>query len=48
VEVLLDEVPSPETAEEVLAALAAACRDETIAEALGTFEMAIHRIAPTM
>lgn len=47
-EVLLDEAPSPGAAEEVLEALAAARREETIAEALGTFEMAIHRIAPTM
>ena len=48
VDVLLDEAPSPGAAAAVLAALAAACREETTLEALGTFEMAIHRIAPTM
>jgi altronate dehydratase len=47
IEVVLDEEPDP-AARTVVDALAAACRDETVAEVLGTFEMAIHRIAPTM
>lgn len=48
VEVMLDEIPAPRAGRAVLAALEAACREETVMEALGTFEMAIHRIAPTM
>lgn len=48
VETMLDEEPRPSAARAVLDALAAACRDETVTELLGTFEMAIHRIAPTM
>lgn len=48
VEVMLDETPAPGAGRAVLAALEAACREETVMEALGTFEMAIHRIAPTM
>lgn len=48
VEVMLDEAPAPRAGRAVLAALEAACREETVMEALGTFEMAIHRIAPTM
>ncbi len=48
VEVMLDETPAPRAGRAVLAALEAACREETVMEALGTFEMAIHRIAPTM
>jgi hypothetical protein len=45
---MLDETPAPRARWAVLAALEAACREETVMEALGTFEMAIHRIAPTM
>ncbi len=48
VEVLLDEDPRPGAAGAIVDALGAACRDETVMEALGAFEMAIHRIAPTM
>jgi altronate dehydratase large subunit len=48
VEVMLDVEPRAEAEERLLETLAAACLDETITEALGTFEMAIHRIAPTM
>lgn len=48
VEVMLDVEPPAEAEERLLDALAAVCRDETITESLGTFEMAIHRIAPTM
>lgn len=48
VEVMLDEVPPSGSARAVLEALETACRGETVMEALGTFEMAIHRIAPTM
>lgn len=49
VEVVLDEKPPRGGAERMaLHALAAACRDETLTETLGAFEMAIHRIAPTM
>ena len=48
VEVMLDEEPASGTAPAVVDALTAACRGETVTELLGTFEMAIHRIAPTM
>ncbi len=48
VEVMLDEDPAPGAAGAIIEALYAACGDETVTEALGTFEMAIHRIAPTM
>jgi altronate dehydratase large subunit len=48
VEVLLETEPPPGAADTVVEALRAACRDETITESLGAFEMAIHRIAPTM
>jgi len=48
VEVMVDERPDAEAPEAVIAALATVCREETAAEALGMFEMAIHRIAPTM
>jgi altronate dehydratase large subunit len=48
VEVMVDETPALGAGRAVLAALQAACREETVMEALGTFEMAIHRIAPTM
>lgn len=48
VEVLLDEDPRPGAAGAIVDALGAAGRDETVMEALGAFEMAIHRIAPTM
>ena len=48
VDVMLDELPSAGAAEAVVAALGRACLEETALEALGDFEMAIHRIAPTM
>ncbi len=48
VDVLLDEDPSAQAVEAILGAIGAACRTETALEALGAFEMAIHRIAPTM
>jgi len=48
VDVMLDERPSAGAAEAVVAALGRACVEETALEALGDFEMAIHRIAPTM
>jgi altronate dehydratase large subunit len=48
VEAMLDEEPGSGAAQRVLEALATACRDETATELLGSFEMAIHRIAPTM
>lgn len=48
VEVMLDEDPPAGSVRAVLEALETACRGETVMEALGTFEMAIHRIAPTM
>jgi len=48
VEVMLDEQPAAGAAEAIVEALGGACREETITEMLGTFEMAIHRIAPTM
>ena len=48
VEVVLDEEPARGAERAALHALAAACRDETVTEMLGAFEMAIHRIAPTM
>ncbi len=48
VEVMLDEDPRPGAAGTIIDALEAALRDETVTEALGTFEMAIHRIGPTM
>jgi altronate dehydratase large subunit len=47
VHVLLDEDPSDDAAA-VLDAIVAVCRTETPLEAIGDFEMAIHRIAPTM
>ena len=48
VDVMLDEIPSAGAAAAVVAALGRACLEETALEALGDFEMAIHRIAPTM
>ncbi|HLW59276.1 MAG TPA: UxaA family hydrolase [bacterium] len=48
VDVLLDESPALGAAEAVLVALTGACREETALEAMGDFEMAIHRIGPTM
>jgi altronate dehydratase large subunit len=48
VDVLLDEEPAHGAAAAVFDAIAAACRRETTLEAIGDFEMAIHRIAPTM
>jgi altronate dehydratase len=48
VDVMLDEAPSPGAVHAVLDTLKAACQRETTMEALGSFEMAIHRIAPTM
>ncbi len=48
VDVMLDETPSEHAPAAVLDAVVAACRTETPLEAIGDFEMAIHRIAPTM
>ena len=48
VEVMLDARPDSGAARAVGEALVAACRNETVTEELGAFEMAIHRIAPTM
>ena len=48
VEVMLDETPDSGAARAVCEALVAACLNETVTEVLGAFEMAIHRIAPTM
>lgn len=48
VEMMLDVEPAAAAAPAIVRALEGACREETVAEALGTFEMAIHRIAPTM
>jgi len=48
VDAMLEEDPPPATASAVLAALERAVRGETTMEVVGTFEMAIHRIAPTM
>lgn len=48
VDVMLDLDPPETAAASVLDAIGAACRGETALEALGNFEMAIHRIAPTM
>jgi len=48
VEVMLEMEPAPGADAALLEALDAACRDETITEAIGMFEMAIHRIGPTM
>ncbi len=48
VDVFLDEEPADGAAAAVIDALAAACRAETALETIGNFEMAIHRIAPTM
>jgi altronate dehydratase large subunit len=48
VEVMLDDDPGPEAAERVRSALLSACRAETMTELLGTFEMGIYRIGPTM
>ena len=48
VDAMLEEDPPPAAASAVLAALERAVRGETAMEVLGTFEMAIHRIAPTM
>jgi len=48
VEAMLDDDPGPESAETVLSALLSACRGETMTELLGTFEMGIYRIGPTM
>lgn len=48
VDVLLDEAPPDGAATDVIAAIVTACRAETALETIGDFEMAIHRIAPTM
>lgn len=48
VDVMLDEDPPSHAAAAVLDALIAAARSETPLEAIGDFEMAIHRIGPTM
>ncbi len=48
VDVILDEDPPDSAAVAVIDAIAAACRAETALEMIGDFEMAIHRIAPTM
>jgi len=48
VDVMLDQDPPPETVGAILEAIAAACREETALEALGAFEMGIHRLSPTM
>lgn len=48
VEVILDEDPGPRAAEAILRALGEACGGETVTEMLGTTELAIHRVAPTM
>lgn len=48
VEVVLEEEPARGAERAALDALTAALRDETGTEMLGAFEMAIHRIAPTM
>lgn len=48
VDVMLDEDPPERAAASVLDAIAAACGAETPLEAIGDFEMAIHRIGPTM
>jgi altronate dehydratase large subunit len=48
VDVMLDEDPAAGAAQAILEAIGAACRTETVLEALGTFEMAIHRLGPTM
>jgi altronate dehydratase large subunit len=48
VDVMLDEDPSDRAAASVLVAIVAACGTETALEAIGDFEMAIHRIGPTM
>jgi altronate dehydratase large subunit len=48
VDVMLDEDPRDGAAASLLAAIVAACGTETPLEAMGDFEMGIHRIAPTM
>jgi len=48
VDVMLDEDPRAGAAASLLAAIVAACGTETPLEAMGDFEMGIHRIAPTM
>ncbi len=48
VDVMLDEDPPDRAAASVLDAIVAACGTETPLEAIGDFEMAIHRIGPTM
>ena len=48
VDVMLEDLPSAGAAGAVVAALGRVCLEETALEALGDFEMAIHRIAPTM
>jgi altronate dehydratase large subunit len=48
VDVMLDEDPPDHAAAAVLDAVIAASRSETPLEAIGDFEMAIHRIGPTM
>ena len=48
VDVVLDEDPPDGAAAAVVEAIDAACRAETALETSGDFEMAIHRIAPTM
>ena len=48
VDAMLDEDPPSAAAAAMVASLEHAVRAETTMETLGTFEMAIHRIAPTM
>ncbi len=48
VDVILDDEPPHGAAAAVIDAIAAACRAETALETIGDFEMASHRIAPTM
>ncbi len=48
VDVMLDEDPPDRAAAAVLDAIVAVCATETPLEAIGDFEMAIHRIGPTM
>lgn len=48
VDVVLDEDPPDSAAVAVIDGIDAACRMETALETIGDFEMAIHRIGPTM
>jgi D-galactarate dehydratase / Altronate hydrolase, C terminus len=48
VDVMLDEDPPDHAAAAVFDAVIAASRTETLLETIGDFEMAIHRIGPTM